>query len=187
MNRKRLENGLIRHCAPTLAGLKSASLFQYFYDDKGQAIKQIKEVNQLLNGRGVYVDALQWNENAVLIYTYRFHHVQKELENPKGMELLMKYGYQSNDVEDCMKHLKERLLHCNCFPHEIGLFLGYPPEDVEGFIINSGQNCKYCGLWKVYCDEKEKMQIFHKLKKCSEIYLQAFSKGRRIEQMTVCA
>lgn len=155
MNRKRLENGLIRHCAPTLAGLKSASLFQYFYDDKGQAIKQIKEVNQLLNGRGVYVDALQWNENAVLIYTYRFHHVQKELENPKGMELLMKYGYQSNDV--------------------------------EGFIINSGQNCKYCGLWKVYCDEKEKMQFFHKLKKCSEIYLQAFSKGRRIEQMTVCA
>ncbi|MDD6058373.1 MAG: DUF3793 family protein [Clostridiales bacterium] len=155
MNRKRLENGLIRHCAPTLAGLKSASLFQYFYDDKGQAIKQIKEVNQLLNGRGVYVDTLQWNENAVLIYTYRFHHVQKELENPKGMELLMKYGYQSNDVEGC--------------------------------IINSGQNCKYCGLWKVYCDEKEKMQLFHKLKKCSEIYLQAFSKGRRIEQMTVCA
>ena len=41
----------------------------------------------------------------------------------------------------------------------IGLFLGYPPEDVEGFCRNKGQNCKLCGLWKVYgrVDTAEKM------------------------------
>jgi hypothetical protein len=36
------------------------------------------------------------------------------------------------------------------FPHEIGLFLGYPLADVEGFIRNQGRNYLLCGMWKVY-------------------------------------
>jgi hypothetical protein len=36
------------------------------------------------------------------------------------------------------------------FPHEIGLFLGYPLTDVEGFIRNQGRNYLLCGMWKVY-------------------------------------
>ncbi|MGN0394353.1 MAG: DUF3793 family protein [Coprococcus sp.] len=187
MNDKSLENGLVEHCAPTLAGLKSASLFRYFYHWKADALREIEETNHLLNGRGVFVEVLQWNENAALIYTYRFSHVQKELENPGVMKLLMKYGYRSNDVESCIKHLKERLLAYTCFPHEIGIFLGYPPEDVTGFIENRGQNCKCCGLWKVYCNEKEKTQLFDKLKKCSEVYRQVFAEGKNLVQMTVCA
>lgn len=38
------------------------------------------------------------------------------------------------------------------FPHEIGIFLGYPIWDVEGFIEHKGQNYKFCGYWKVYQD-----------------------------------
>lgn len=91
------------------------------------------------------------------------------------------------DAESCIRHLEGRLHHSCCFPHEIGVFLGYPPEDVKGFIMNGGRNCKCCGLWKVYCNEKEKKQLFHKLKRCSEIYLQVFSEGRDLVQMTVCA
>lgn len=36
------------------------------------------------------------------------------------------------------------------FPHEMGILLGYPVEDVEGFIINNGKNELYTGYWKVY-------------------------------------
>jgi hypothetical protein len=36
------------------------------------------------------------------------------------------------------------------FPHEIGIFLGYPLRDVEEFIRNQGRNYLLCGLWKVY-------------------------------------
>lgn len=41
------------------------------------------------------------------------------------------------------------------FPHEVGLFLGYPPEDVEGFIENKARSCKITGYWKVYSDEEK--------------------------------
>ncbi|MDD6639300.1 MAG: DUF3793 family protein [Lachnospiraceae bacterium] len=187
MSGKNLQNGLIEHCAPTLAGLKSANLFRYFFDSEEDTEREIEEVNRLLNGRGVYVEALQWVEKAVLIYTYRFSHLQRELNNPEAEEMLLYYGYPGNDITNCITHLKTRLLSDTCFPHEIGIFLGYPLEDVKGFIVNKGKNCKCCGLWKVYGDETDKIQQFHKLKKCTEIYQQVFAEGRKLEQMTVCA
>lgn len=30
-----------------------------------------------------------------------------------------------------------------------GLFLGYPLEDVKGFIENNGRNCKSCGVFRI--------------------------------------
>lgn len=187
MEGKRLENGLIENCAPTLAGMKSASLFRHFYSSREKVVGEILEMNHMLNERGVYVDALQWEENAALIYVYRINQVQSELKRPEVMQLLTKYGYRSSDVKCCLEYLKLRLADYICFPHEIGIFLGYPLEDVKGFIANGGQNCKCCGLWKVYCDEQEKMHLFDKLKKCSEIYRQVFAAGRSLVQMTVCA
>ena len=41
------------------------------------------------------------------------------------------------------------------FPHEIGLLLGYPPEDVSGFIENGGKNFLCSGYWKVYKGRQE--------------------------------
>lgn len=185
MNRKKLENELIRHCAPTLAGLKSASLFSYFHAGEDNVRKELREVNELLNSRGVYVEALLWREKSVLIYTYRLTLLEKELRQPGMWELLEKYGYKNSEVDDCIRHLKERLMNDSCFPHEIGIFLGYPLEDVKGFIDNNGKNCKSCGLWKVYCNESEKDKLFHKLKKCTDVYIQVFREGRELSQVTV--
>lgn len=187
MNNKKMENKLVEHCAPTLAGLKSANLFRYFYEDEERIREELEDINELLNNRGVYVEVLSWKENSALIYTYRLSHLQKELKQPGVKELLAEYGYQNCDIENCICHLKKRLYKYTYFPHEIGIFLGYPLEDVKGFIENSGQNCKCCGLWKVYCNEREMEKLFHKLKKCTEIYLQVFSEGRNLAQMTVCA
>ena len=186
MENNSLENYLIEHCAPTLAGMKSASLFSYFREDKRVVKEELKEVNRLLNEKGVYAKALLWREKSVLIYVYRPSLLQKELCRPEAEELLFGYGYSDCRVEPCIRHLKKRLYKYTCFPHEIGVFLGYPIEDVKGFIENGGQNCKCCGLWKVYCDVSEKEKLFNKLKKCSEVYLRVFSEGRSLVQMTVC-
>lgn len=187
MKYEKLEKQLIEHCAPTLAGIKSANLFSYFYEVEGIVWKELKEVNSLLNERGVYVEAMLWREKSVLIYVYRRNHLKKELNQPGAMELLVKYGYKNNELNGCIRHLKKRLYNYTCFPHEIGLFLGYPIEDVKGFIENEGRNCKTCGLWKVYCNETEKEKLFHKLKRCTEIYIQVFSEGRSLVQMTISA
>lgn len=45
-------------------------------------------------------------------------------------------------------------------PHDIGIFIGYPPEDIRGFIANDGKNCLHCGYWKVYANADEKIEKF---------------------------
>ena len=174
MRGERLEKALIEHCAPTLAGIKSAGLFSYFHTDETRAREELREVNAMLNERGVYVEALVWREASVLIYAYRQSHLEKELRQDGVSELLEPYGYEDVSVD-------------GCFPHEIGVFLGYPIEDVKGFIEHGGRDCKSCGLWKVYCDTAYAQRLFDKMSKCSRVYRQVFLQGRSLAQLTVCA
>ncbi|MBQ7128480.1 MAG: DUF3793 family protein, partial [Clostridia bacterium] len=71
------------------------------------------------------------------------------------------------------------------FPHEVGLFLGYPPEDVKGFIENNAKCSKCVGCWKVYGDEEKAKKCFENYKKCTRIYKELYLKGKTIERLTV--
>lgn len=181
-----LENGVVTNCAPTLAGMKSANLFSYRYISRAEVAKELKEINEKLNVRGVYVEALLWRSETVLIYVYRKTFLERDLQQEGAKRLLMAYGYHNCEVDFCLMQLKERLIEYDCFPHEIGVFLGYPLEDVIGFIAHKGKDCKLCGIWKVYGNVSEAGKLFQKLKKCSDIYVKVFQEGRSITQMTVC-
>ena len=84
-----------------------------------------------------------------------------------------------------MERLRQRLAMDGTFPHEIGLFLSYPLEDVEGFVENRGRNCKCTGCWKVYGDEQQAQRQFSRYRKCQEVYLRLWQGGRSVEQLTV--
>ena len=71
------------------------------------------------------------------------------------------------------------------FPHEVGLFLSHPPENVKGFIAHRANDFKYAGLWKVYGDEQAARNIFEKYEMCSKIYSLQWQQGKSIEQLTV--
>ena len=71
------------------------------------------------------------------------------------------------------------------FPHEIGLFLGYPPKDVKGF-IEEGPRCAKCtGCWQVYGDEEKALKTFERYRKCTEVYCAQVSCGKSLERLTV--
>ena len=183
-----LEKGLITYCAPTLAGLKSANLFNYrIQTSRSEILKEVCEVNRKLNARGVRVEPLLWKDTFVLIYVYRPLLLTKDLHKEGVAGLLWEYGYEECEVDSCLEQLRFRLSQEETFPHEIGIFLGYPLPDVIGFIAHKGQDCKCCGIWKVYCDEEEARRQFCRMEKCTQVYQQVFAKGRTIEQMTVNA
>ena len=71
------------------------------------------------------------------------------------------------------------------FPHEVGLFLSYPPEDVKGFIDHRANNFKCTGPWKVYGDKGKARSLFAKYKKCTEIYCALWQSGSKLEQLAV--
>ncbi len=125
--------------------------------------------------------------NKALIYVYRKSHLEADLNRPGVRRFLTKYGYEHMDVEYALGLLKERLKESGSFPHEIGLFLGYPLGDVIGFINNAGKNCKCMGCWKVYCNECEAVKKFAKYRKCRAVYSRLWKNGRTVWQLTVAA
>lgn len=166
----RIEREVIKECSPTLAGLKTGSLFNYRYDNISDFKKELASVNRELNAKGVYVTFLKRNEKSALLYVFRPDRLEKDLSQPAVQNVLKAFGYTDYKVGAGIRHLKQRVEENTCFPHEIGLFLSYPVEDVIQFIRQKGCNYKCCGVWKVYCDEVFSRKVFARYRKCTEVY-----------------
>ena len=69
------------------------------------------------------------------------------------------------------------------FPHELGLLLGYPAEDVVGFIVNEGKNYLYTGYWKVYANVQETVRLFEQFKQAKEKVIRMVAKGISIHHI----
>lgn len=179
------EDYLIEHCSPTLAGLKAANLFNYRYDSYERLLRDVNTYAGMLTDKGIEIKILSLKDNSALIYVFRSYKLLPLIKSPHVKQFLAGYGYESFSMEDLIERLSERISTCESFPHEIGVFLGYPIEDVKGFIKNAGQNCKCTGCWKVYCNECEAVRLFAKFNKCKRIYKDLFSKGRPVYKLTV--
>lgn len=205
-----LENYLIECCSPTLASLKTGSLFNCRGCDPETIDKSVHQWNEDLADTGITMCILRKTPNSALIYVYRTTALARTLKDPEIASFLSSYGYkvrscsdgcqgcdehcysESNDIICCLDHLKRRISSPENdpvrigFPHEIGIFLDYPLADVKGFIVNKGRNCKYTGLWKVYGDEDRAIKTFARWDKCRKIYKNLWQSGKRsILQLTV--
>ena len=175
---------LIRHCAPTLAGLKTGNLFSCFFDDKAALIQDIRKINKTLRPKGICLLPLLFSDGRALLYLYRPDSLRKDLADEEVFQILKRFGYKGNTLGQCLRNLIDRLKNNADFPHEIGLFLSYPPEDVKGF-IDDKDHFKFSGLWKVYGDEKKARTLFDQYKKCTEYYCGAYRSGVSLERLAV--
>ena len=140
-----LEEALVRYCAPTLAGLKSGSLFNYSYLSLDYLLERMNHWNERCWEKGVRMTVLSSGRGKSLVYVYRADKLKQDWASPNISEFLESIGYDPRDPEQSIALLSRRIEEKGAFPHEIGLFLSYPFEDVIGFIENKGKNCKYCG------------------------------------------
>lgn len=177
------EELIVRHCSPTLAGIKTGSLFSCEYENEKNLRDEIRSLNAILTPRGLRMLPMKRCGERALIYLYRPEKLAQDLADAKARSLLKSCGYQSSHAARQVVHLIRRLRESSEFPHEIGLFLGYPPTDVRGFIENRGRNCKYTGYWKVYADEDNACRLFQKYRKCTEIYTRKCAEGTPINRL----
>ena len=183
-----IDNYLIEHCSPTLASLKTANMFSCTYESENSLETAIYAQNELLGAKGVELLVLRKVNHSALIYVCRKKMLSNDLRKRGVAEFLSTYGYSSTDTEYAINKLKSRLEEESGFPHEIGIFLSYPPDDVKGFIEQGSRNCLCSGCWKVYCNECEAVKMFNKFKKCREVYSRLYAEGSRdILQLTVNA
>ncbi len=180
-----LDRKLIEHCSPTLAGIKTANLFTVKFDCEKRLHTAVNNMNLCLESKGISVKILRQKEATALIYVYRARMLKVDFKDKVAEDILKRYGYENLTVEESINRLSDRLGTFGDFPHEIGLFLGYPPPDVEGFICNKGKNCNLCGYWKVYGDTDKALTEFAKYDKCKMIYKKLWSEGRDILRLAV--
>ena len=179
------ESTLLRHCAPTLAGIKTGSLFTASYATEEELREDLEFINGVFADKGLVVTCLRYKKGTALIYVYRPVKLISDLKRKESRDILGRYGYDTSDHRACLELLSKRIFGNSDFPHEIGLFLGYPPEDVKGFIDNGAKGSKATGMWKVYGDVQEAETLFRKYRKCTSVYLSCWQKGTPISRLAV--
>lgn len=179
------ERVLIQQCSPTLAGMKTGNMFPCEFESNLEMKVWLREWNRKLSPKGLRFLPLRYRNERALIYVYRPSKLEKDLYDGRAKEILRSCGYSCETPGLCVAKLIRKMNENEEFPHEIGLFLGYPPEDVHGFIENKACGCKCVGCWKVYGDEEKAKKIFAKYKKCTDVYTRQWAGGRSIEQLTV--
>ena len=180
------ESVLVEQCATTLAGLKPASLFRYQGADKRQPRMAVAYWAKRLAPYGITLRVLKHcpQTGACLIYLYRAGWLRSILTEPSNRAFLARRGYQTD--QDCLsllRQLSRRLCLEREFPHEIGVFLGYPLEDVVGFIANRGRNYTCCGYWKAYGDPAAAQRRFDQYRRCTAVCKERFRRGTVITQL----
>ena len=201
------ERKLIHHCTPVLAALKPANLFTcrdesvpgirgngpnpvdpHEYQDSFS--KALRTARVKLAPCGVRIEVLARRPAGPLIYVYRPHLLTLSIQQENVAAYLRKEGYDPSCLSTCIERLhrricgtdvKSQLTGCCSFPHEIGFFLGYPYEDVVGFIENRGENFLCSGCWKVYAQERDAQACFCCYKNCTTVYECLFDEGGPLE------
>ena len=175
---------LIRCCAPTMACLKTGNMFNCVFNRPEQMTEELRQLNQRLRRKGLRILPLRWRDGKALLYLYRPRMLEQDLRHPLARKLLSECGYASEDANACLARLISRLRTEEVFPHEVGLFLGYPPADVDGFMHRKDE-FKFCGLWKVYDDVQGAIRQFARCRRCTEVYLDCLSRGFSLEKLAV--
>lgn len=178
----RFEQKLAFHTAPALLGVKPANLVSLSAAEFNVRANADK-FNARAASKGLKIKVLCECRKNMLILLYNEAMLNKQLSENERSRVLAEFGYGGEiTLERKLERLAERITAQNDFPHEIGLFLGYPVEDVVGFIENSGGNFKLCGYWKVYGSEEQARRTFENYNKCRKYLCNKLSQGFDIYQ-----
>lgn len=80
------EELVIFHCSPTMAGLKTGSLFNCPVKNNRTFLENIREMNRRLLPRGVRIVPLKNMGKSVLVYMYRPDRLREESGRQQGTE-----------------------------------------------------------------------------------------------------
>lgn len=109
------------------------------------------------------------SKNTLKVFIYKKEYQREILQDSGVVKLLVELGYPEITVESAIDHLVKRIVNQeDGFPHEIGIFLGYPLKDVLGYMgIGTLPYIKTMG-WKMYGDTTTSEKIFYEIKKAKQ-------------------
>lgn len=180
MDLKKIETQLALQCAPLIMGLKVSNLF-IIPAEKETVVKMV------LQHSGISYFRLLRTTEKITYLLYHRKDLEQVLDHPRLREFFQKEGYEKFTLGAILYTFQKRyesyMTAGGTFPHEMGLLLGYPIEDVTGFIEQKGKNYLYAGYWKVYTNMREKLCLFQAFEEAKETLIQAVARGINIEAL----
>ena len=178
-----LEVKIANQCAPVLAGVKPSNMLVL-------ENKHIRDVVRVLEGTGLSWRCLYAGEEKNIWLLYRKEAMEEIVGGKEQMLFLKEWGYKEDTLERMLIKFSQRFRQYRKdknlpFPHEMGVFLGYPMADVKGFIKYEGKNYLYCGYWKVYENVEERKELFRTYEEIRKVFVEEARKGKNLWQITM--
>lgn len=165
---------LMLECSEVIAGVKPANLvslvnrtrpcgrnlYQLWHSLHQEAEARLSTINFMI---------LQTKERSILLLCYNREQLEQQLSHAGIRTLLHKAGYkQTSTVPELVTELKQRIAKQDHFPHEIGLFIGYPAKDVAVFMgfVKLPFACQ--ALWKIYGNPSQSLDLAENYRCCRQ-------------------
>ena len=180
MDLSQVETKMALQCAPVITGIKISNLLIVSSHDE-------EAVRIILRKTGLVYYRLLRQDNKTTFLIFRIHQLAAYLQEPEVQRILKANGYEDLSLGGILRTFQCRyetyMNHGEGFPHEIGLLLGYPIEDVNGFIEQKGKNYLYSGYWKVYRDVEAKKKVFAQYENAKEELILLLANGYDIHSI----
>lgn len=180
MDSRKIGNQLVLQCAPLIVGLKMSNLFIIQNE-------HISKMYRLLKESRISYYVFLVTEKMSTLFLYDREKLENFLSKKQIRLFFREEGYLDFDLQKVLFRFRcqYRLYWSGKrdFPHELGLLLGYPIEDVNGFILNKGKKSLYTGYWKVYDDVQGKKELFRMYELAKETLIQLVFNGISIAEI----
>lgn len=180
MDLKEMNTQMALQCAPVIMDIKISNMLIVDIDD-------MERVKDTFCETALSLYILYMSDRKVVFLIYDSEKLVGYLRKRENQRLLRILGYQEYDPASILLDISRRyqgyMQKSREFPHELGILLGYPIEDVMGFIVNHGQNPLFTGYWKVYDNPGEKLLLFEQYRRAKELVIRLVAQGVSIKQL----
>ncbi len=177
---RRIQFELVAHCAPFLKGMRTASILNIEKE-------WIGDLYGLLKATDISCRVLAVRKERCLVLFFWRDKLYRALSRKDVRRFLKDYGYKDGKPGEDITRLSARINRYSkaeiAFPHEMGVFLDYPLEDVKAFIKNDGRRSFFTGYWKVYHDPDRARLTFLAYDKAKDSAVNEFLTGKRIRDI----
>lgn len=187
LDQKQIDTILAYQCAPLITGLKCSNLL-ILKDIHG--MDEINAVKSIIKNSQITLYTLYQDNQHSISLLYKEQLLSEYLKSEKVSNFLINLGYRSiklsvllSDVSNKYYDYKKSKAE---FPHEIGLLLNYPVEDVYGFMKKGNEQCLCNGYWKVYDDVLGKIELFHRFDLAKEVMAELIAYGISMQEIVRC-
>ena len=188
MSRSSFEALLGFHGAPTFAGEKPAVLLSFRKSQFEDFDAMLASFLPCFHCKGISVLRLVEGEEYVLVLFYRVRRIARLVKRADAKALLRACGYDADaPLAELLAARQRRMALRKTFPHEIVVFLGYPVEDVRGFMEHHGKDFALSGYWKVYGNPDVARALFARYTACSEEFCKKLDDGVKFEDLVVAS